>query len=415
MYQFNSIVKKIVHDSQRYYLSVINQENNQIYYQNINESAFTILKLIAEYNDLDNIIKKMSFLYKKDKNIEEKVVSFVKKNIEMNVITEADFITYVPKVIEVPDIIIPKYCILEITSCCLLNCSHCYLGEKKTTYIEKNYVLKIIDELSKNGCDYIQLTGGEPLLYPYIKEIIDAINRNGIRLAITTSGYLDNDYLSIFQILKSFRKDCFLQVSIDGFEETHNKIRGKKDAFNKSVEFIKKAIANEIEVQIAYVVQAKNIDDVEIIIQYFKSIGVSRIRFTTLMEAGFGRKEDVVNNQAVNEMVNHYSELYKTSTFDVLTSEDSVEVITKRITPNCGCGSEMITIDSELNLLNCVLYRKKGISIKNKSLVEILKLCSKNNFAIKAPNDNDCKGCEKINYCKGCITLGRIEHDKKPC
>lgn len=121
---------------------------------------------------------------------------------------------------------------------CNLNCIHCYADDnsykEKSISLEDN--LKILSSLKQIGIKVIAFSGGEPLLYPYLKELISATNAKGIKSEILTNGILiDKEWLSFF---KNNNVD-FIQVSIDGPEEIHDKIRGVKGSFKKSIEAIK--------------------------------------------------------------------------------------------------------------------------------------------------------------------------------
>ena len=51
-----------------------------------------------------------------------------------------------------------------------------------------NQVYRYIDELASMGTAQIQFSGGEPLIYPHILEVISYAHSKGIRVVISTSG-----------------------------------------------------------------------------------------------------------------------------------------------------------------------------------------------------------------------------------
>lgn len=48
----------------------------------------------------------------------------------------------------------------------------------------------LLDQLWGMGCLFIELTGGEPLLYPAFNEIVGYARNLGFAVAITTNGFL---------------------------------------------------------------------------------------------------------------------------------------------------------------------------------------------------------------------------------
>ncbi len=415
MLVLNEKIKKLVHDETGFFFVFENPNNQQLIYQTINETAFDIMAKIANGTEIASIINELKNKYKNDNNVEQKVHEFIERLETWNLIERKDEIINKVVIINNIGIVTPRYCIIEISSNCLLNCTHCYLGKKETLYLETGELNHLIYELSDLGVDYIQLTGGEPLLHPKINEILDVLDSKKIRLSITTSGYLKKNEENIISKIASYKGSCFLQVSVDGLEKTHDTIRGVKGCFSKTTSFIKKAILSGIEIHVATVVQRRNYKELESIIVYMKDLGVKRIRLTSLMDEGFATKDDIIDSSIINDRVKEFSRKYGNDNFDILSSEDSLDLLENRRTPNCGCGSQLLTIDTKLNVYNCVLYRVPLFNIQKIKFREGLRNYSIKNYNIKAPNSYDCKGCEKINYCKGCITLGLREHKKKPC
>ncbi len=101
--------------------------------------------------------------------------------------------------------------------------------------------LKAIDEC---GAPVVSVTGGEPLLYPQIGELIEELVRRKKHIYLCTNGIL------LEKLLKKFRPSNFLNinVSLDGMEETHDKISGEKGVFEKAIRGIKKTKAGGFRV-----------------------------------------------------------------------------------------------------------------------------------------------------------------------
>ncbi|HET6453939.1 MAG TPA: radical SAM protein [Armatimonadota bacterium] len=81
---------------------------------------------------------------------------------------------------------------------------------------------------------YISLTGGEPLLYPQISELIGLIKRRGMILTVTTNGSL------LAKRAPEFIENPpdALIVSIDGPSRVHNEVRGASRSFEMAAEGI---------------------------------------------------------------------------------------------------------------------------------------------------------------------------------
>lgn len=101
-------------------------------------------------------------------------------------------------------------------------------GEK----LEIAVIDRVLDELTPNGLQLVDMEGGETLLYPYFPELLQTIRRKGVYVKFATNGTLLTDFAET--IVKTGVSS--MTVSIDGDRETHNSIRGGKWAYDKIME-----------------------------------------------------------------------------------------------------------------------------------------------------------------------------------
>ena len=133
-----------------------------------------------------------------------------------------------------------------INSSCNLRCMMCDVGQKnKDSMFYKNLIGRdgqdmlitkfksIIDEIS-HFQPFISVTSTEPLLYPNIMDAIEHVVQGGLKMNITTNGYL----------LKRYAEDLAasglqrLTISLDGPPDIHDNIRGMKGAYQRALEGI---------------------------------------------------------------------------------------------------------------------------------------------------------------------------------
>lgn len=84
-----------------------------------------------------------------------------------------------------------------ITNVCNLRCTGCFarkaMGDRKSHMPIEEYQKVILNFLKKEG-KQINLLGGEPLLHPNLKEILNINRKNKIKTTIYTNGYFLNKY-----------------------------------------------------------------------------------------------------------------------------------------------------------------------------------------------------------------------------
>lgn len=120
---------------------------------------------------------------------------------------------------------------LEIINKCNLNCTYCYLGEKKNTYMNFETAKKAVDiavhEANKqyDRTLVIYFIGGEPLMaYSIIRQVVEytkvICDRNSLKCQFSTTinGTLITDEIIDFFIENSFD----LKVSLDGPEKVQD-------------------------------------------------------------------------------------------------------------------------------------------------------------------------------------------------
>jgi MoaA/NifB/PqqE/SkfB family radical SAM enzyme len=149
------------------------------------------------------------------------------------------------------------------------------------TGLPKNIALRLPKEMYEAGIPSMELTGGgEPMVYPYIREMLDELGRYPIELAIVTNGASLNEQLQ--SRLKNLK---WIRFSVDAVRaETHAKVhRVPKSVFGVVLKHIKEIIARGFEdcrVGISFVITQHNYLEIEEAAVFFKEMGVNNIRFT---------------------------------------------------------------------------------------------------------------------------------------
>lgn len=93
----------------------------------------------------------------------------------------------------------PLICTIELTTTCNFRCVHCYIGEKdRDVFLSTKKALEFIDDVVKDGCMFITLTGGDPLLHPEFASIYKYA-RSKSNVTVFTNGFsMDDDIVDLF-------------------------------------------------------------------------------------------------------------------------------------------------------------------------------------------------------------------------
>jgi sulfatase maturation enzyme AslB (radical SAM superfamily) len=133
----------------------------------------------------------------------------------------------------------PTICI-ELTNKCNLSCPYCRADASplKGDRLSVESITSLLSELKHYGEFRVSITGGEPLLYKHLPELIVHINRLKFPYCITTNGTIPIDRL--LSLAPSVFRDGTIKISIDGSESVHDSFRGLGN-FARSMSFIRDA------------------------------------------------------------------------------------------------------------------------------------------------------------------------------
>src|SRR5205823_1350855 len=140
---------------------------------------------------------------------------------------------------------------------CDSRCSMCHIW-KNPTHPDYELDLETLRKLP-DGFDYVNITGGEPTLRKDLVQICEVLYPKAKTLEISTNGL----HANVLEPIVRKYPDIKIRISIEGFEETNNRIRGEKDGFAKKVEAMKRLIAaGGTDLGFATTFQDENIDEV---------------------------------------------------------------------------------------------------------------------------------------------------------
>ena len=133
---------------------------------------------------------------------------------------------------------VPLVLMLEPLFACNLTCSTCgRIREYKDRVSEMMGLEDCLDSSRQCGAPIVSVCGGEPLIYPRIAELVEALAAMKRYVYLCTNGVLLAE--SVEKLRPSSR--LLLNVHIDGPREVHDAVVGKEGAYDAAVAGIKAA------------------------------------------------------------------------------------------------------------------------------------------------------------------------------
>ena len=127
---------------------------------------------------------------------------------------------------------------LEPTFMCNLSCEGCgRIREYKRDLHKMLSVAECLKAVEECGAPIVSICGGEPLVYPYLGELIEKLTRRGKYIYLCTNGLLFKDKIDKLKP----NGNLMINFHVDGLEKTHDAITGLKGAYARVLGAIKSA------------------------------------------------------------------------------------------------------------------------------------------------------------------------------
>lgn len=132
----------------------------------------------------------------------------------------------------------PLVLMLEPTHLCNLACSGCGRIREYAASIDRMLPLEeCLHSVDECPAPIVTITGGEPLLYPEIIELVSGILARGKHIQFCSNALLLKEFLAKLPL----HHNLTLNIHLDGLENTHDRILGHHGAFRSAVDGIREA------------------------------------------------------------------------------------------------------------------------------------------------------------------------------
>ena len=230
---------------------------------------------------------------------------------------------------------------IEITDKCNLFCDYCFNNSaaEKKRIISPETVYSIVDNCSKeNKRPYVYLSGGEPLLHPELKTIVNTlINKMNCKVKVLTNGSLisrmdfsDMDKRVNWQIGSA-------QIATINLYETN------KEAYSNGIHILKN-IFPDSNITLAYTITRNNIKNISSIIDEFANINNINILLSFVQSRGRGVDTWDENSVSLSEklkVIQKFSGKWDNVMFCGLELDKDLEAIGKyTISKDCNSVKE---------------------------------------------------------------------------
>jgi Fe-coproporphyrin III synthase len=159
---------------------------------------------------------------------------------------------------------------------CNLACAHCYTssGPKVREVLDLGCLTACIDDAVALGYRQLAVSGGEPLLYPALAELLQHARARGMLVTLTSNGVL----ATADRWSRIAGAIDVLAISIDGRREEHDTIRRCRGAFDRTVANL--AVLRESGAQFGFIftLTQHNVDALEFVVRLAAEHGARSVQ-----------------------------------------------------------------------------------------------------------------------------------------
>jgi radical SAM protein with 4Fe4S-binding SPASM domain len=166
----------------------------------------------------------------------------------------------------------PIYAVWEITLRCDLACVHCgsRAGRARPDEMTTAECLDLVDQMADLGVREVTLIGGEAYLRDDWLEIVRALRRRGLQASMTTGGRGLTRERAVAAAAAGLQS---ASVSLDGLEETHDRLRGVRGSYRTALSALANLRAAGIRVSVNTQVNRLSMSELPAILDTVIAVG----------------------------------------------------------------------------------------------------------------------------------------------
>jgi MoaA/NifB/PqqE/SkfB family radical SAM enzyme len=176
---------------------------------------------------------------------------------------------------------------LHPTLRCNLRCLHCYSssGPDERTELPVGLLGDAIAAARTEGYTVVSISGGEPLMYRPLAELLERAHACGALTTVTTNGML----LTARHVAELVGRLDLLAISLDGPPESHNRMRASEHAFVQMESRLDGLRASGIPFGFIFTLTQRNVHELDWVARFAVEHGARLLQIHPLEEVGRAR------------------------------------------------------------------------------------------------------------------------------
>ena len=252
---------------------------------------------------------------------------------------------------------------IEVTYRCNLNCVHCSSDARPSNLLEipRDDCIRILYEAADLGAKDIAFSGGEPLLWPHIDDVVKVADQYGLNVTIYTSGNVDGFEKKARRIHTLGAKRFIFSV-FGATAAGHEHVTRKAGSFERTQYSMRDALTVGLTTELHFVPMAGNYRELPAIAELARDIGASRISVLRLVPQGraalvWNRTLNRVQNLDLRRMIQSLRKKYGQ---DFVRTGSPFNFLMLNDNPACYAAIDRLIVGPDQRLYPCDAFKRIG-------------------------------------------------------
>jgi radical SAM protein with 4Fe4S-binding SPASM domain len=302
---------------------------------------------------------------------------------------------------------------LELTFRCNLRCLHCYLdavhggvaGQQELTAAE---ISGLLDQMVDEGCLWLLLTGGEPLVRPDFREIYLSAKRKGLLVTLFTNGTLITP--EIADLLAEWQP-FVVEITLYGrTQATYERITGVPGSHARCLRGIDLLLARGVPLKLKTMLMTLNRDELWDMQAYAEGLGVG-FRFDPLLNGGLtGSAAPAAYRLPPEEVVAFdLADAKRVEEWEAFCNRFRGIQTNHRFLYVCSAGLRSFHIDPYGQLSLCLISRVPSYDLRRGSFGDGWREFLREAHYQSPSEHYECNQCNLLSLCGQCPGWARLE------
>jgi len=327
---------------------------------------------------------------------------------------------------------------IELTRECLLRCLHCSSNgtPNATERLEPSKVVDLIREFSGMGGKVLALSGGEPLIYKELPQILGVCHDVRIPTNIYTSGVCSNGSTlcpiskDILALLRQINAKVIFSLH-GACANTHETLTQVPGSFAITIEAIRRTRLAGITTEVHIVPTAINNGEIADTVKLVASMGINRVSWLRFVPQGRGERNRSLlqlTTEQLAQLARQKIELQRVMPNIQIRTGSPFNILFPQPPTPCVAGLSVLTIRPDGYAAPCDAFKRFDSSYRFNDVLHypLADVWKRSEFLAEVRRiqelreNSSCTSCSKYSSCNsGClaqkaIAAGKLTDGKDP-